>query len=40
MKIKGYHNAWVMWTDDIAAKVYQKLGFRETRRFVVLSKDL
>jgi len=40
MKCAGYHDAWVMWTDDIAAKVYGKFGFRETRRFVLLKKSL
>ncbi len=40
MKCAGYHDAWVMWTDDIAAKVYGKFGFRETRRFVLLKKKL
>lgn len=40
MKQEGYHNAWVMWTDDAAAKVYSKFGFKETRRFVLLKKSL
>ena len=40
MKCAGYHDAWVMWTDDRAAKVYGKFGFRETRRFVLLRKTL
>ena len=40
MKQAGLHNAWVMWTDDIAAKVYSKFGFKETRRFVLLNKKL
>jgi GNAT superfamily N-acetyltransferase len=40
MRTLGYHDAWVMWTDDIAAKVYQKFGFKETRRFSLLKKDL
>jgi len=40
MRAKGHHDAWVMWTDDIAAKVYQKFGFKETRRFVILRKPL
>ena len=40
MKCAGYHDAWVMWTDDNAAKVYGKFGFRETRRFVLLKKKL
>lgn len=40
MRIQGYHDAWVMWTDDIAAKVYTKFGFTETRRFSILRKEL
>jgi mycothiol synthase len=40
MRCAGHHDAWVMWTDDIAAKVYGKFGFRETRRFVLLKKKL
>ncbi|MBI3006300.1 MAG: GNAT family N-acetyltransferase [Ignavibacteriales bacterium] len=40
MRQEGHHNAWVMWTDDIAAKVYQKFGFKETRRFSILKKEL
>jgi GNAT superfamily N-acetyltransferase len=40
MRMKGYHNTWVMWTDDLAAKVYGKFGFKETRRFVVMGKTI
>ena len=40
MKRIGLHNAWVMWTDDVAAKVYGKFGFKETRRFAILKKEL
>ncbi len=40
MRIFGLHNAWVMWTDDAAAKVYSKLGFTESRRFAIMSKKL
>lgn len=40
MKRDGHHSAWVMWTDDIAAKVYGKFGFTETRRFAILKKEL
>jgi len=38
MRQEGYHDAWVMWTDDLAAKVYGKFGFKETRRFAMLKK--
>jgi len=40
MRHHGYHDAWVMWTDDKAAKVYRKFGFKETRRFSILRKEL
>ncbi len=40
MRRAGYHDAWVMWTDDRAAKVYARFGFHETRRFVLLRKRL
>ena len=40
MRAKGYHNAYVLWTDDVAAKVYSKFGFKETRRFVVIRKSI
>jgi GNAT superfamily N-acetyltransferase len=40
MRTHGYHDAWVMWTDDKAARVYRKFGFKETRRFSILKKML
>ncbi len=40
MRTMGYHDAWVMWTDDVAAKVYGKFGFTQTRRFSILCKAL
>lgn len=40
MRAKGLHNAYVLWTDDVAAKVYSKFGFKETRRFAVMKKIL
>lgn len=40
MHNRGHHNAWFLWTDDKAAHVYQKVGFRESRRFVVMKKEL
>jgi ribosomal protein S18 acetylase RimI-like enzyme len=40
MRTLGYHDAWVMWTDDVAAKVYRKFGFSETRRFSILRRSI
>jgi ribosomal protein S18 acetylase RimI-like enzyme len=37
---QGTHNAWVLWTGDQAARLYARFGFRESRRFAVLHKDL
>ncbi len=41
MKAHGHHHAWVLWTsDETAARVYSRFGFRETRRFTVLRRRL
>ncbi len=40
MRAKGQHAAYVLWTDDVAAKVYSKFGFKETRRFSVMKKSI
>jgi mycothiol synthase len=40
MRNRGHHNAWFLWTDDKAAIVYSKVGFKESRRYAVLKKDL
>ncbi len=40
MRTLGFHDAWVMWTDDVAAKVYAKFGFTQSRRFSILRKSL
>jgi mycothiol synthase len=41
MRAHGLHNAWVLWTsDETAARVYSRFGFRETRRFAVLRRTL
>lgn len=40
MRQQGYHDAWVLWTDDAAARVYGKFGFTQTRRFSILRKEL
>jgi len=38
MQRMGFHDAWVFWFFDRAARVYAKFGFRETRRFSILRK--
>src|SRR5579871_1751824 len=41
MRARGLHNAWFLWTNDATAdRLYRSAGFRETRRYAVLRKDL
>ncbi|MGI6296804.1 MAG: GNAT family N-acetyltransferase [Armatimonadota bacterium] len=40
MKAKGLHNAWFLWTDEAAARVYDVGGFKESRRFAYMRKSL
>lgn len=41
MRRKGLHNAWVLWTsEETAQKVYSRFGFKETRRFAILRKQI
>lgn len=40
MKAKGLHNAWFLWTDEVAARVYDAGGFAESRRFAYMRKTL
>lgn len=39
MQKKGFRRAWLMWTDDRAAKTYMRAGFVETRRFSVVQRS-
>ena len=40
MRSRGLHNAFFMWTNDVTAKLYAEMGFRESRRFSLLKKNL
>jgi len=40
MKAKGLTRAWLMWTDERAARLYTTAGFRETRRFALMKREL
>lgn len=40
MRAKGLHNAWFLWTDDKAGRLYAAGGFRESRRFAYMRKQL
>lgn len=40
MRTQGFHAAWFLWTNDRAARLYQRAGFEEVRRFSLRRKDL
>ncbi len=41
MRREGLHAAYVLWTGERAAKgVYGRLGFSETRRFILMKREL
>jgi len=40
MSQQGLHNAWVLWTGEETARLYERFGFKKTRRFAVLHKEL
>lgn len=41
MRLKGCHSAWVLWTGQRALDgVYGRLGFKLTRRFALMKKEL
>ncbi|MHB1001733.1 MAG: GNAT family N-acetyltransferase [Armatimonadota bacterium] len=40
MRSKEMERAWFMWTDDNTAKLYSQAGFRETRRFSVMMREI
>lgn len=40
MKAKGLTRAWLMWTDERAARLYTTAGFREIRRFALMKREL
>ena len=40
MAQRGAHSAWVLWTGGRAAELYARFGFRESRRFAILHKEL
>lgn len=41
MRLRGYHCAWVLWTGERALQgVYGRLGFKLTRRFAIMKKEL
>jgi len=40
MKARGEHCAWVVWTGEKAAPLYERLGFQRTRAFTLFAKEL
>lgn len=40
MRTQGFHTAWFLWTNDRAARLYQRAGFEEVRRFSLRRKEL
>lgn len=40
MRAQGFHCGWFLWTSDRTARLYQQHGFREVRRFAMVSKTL
>ncbi len=40
MMQQGIHNAWVLWTGEGTARLYERFGFRKSREFAILHKEL
>ena len=40
MRARGIHNAFVLWTDQAAARLYSRFGFKVTRRYYILRREL
>lgn len=40
MRQQGSHNAWVLWTNDKTARLYERFGFTESRRFAIMEKKI
>jgi GNAT superfamily N-acetyltransferase len=40
MRSRGFHNAFLLWTDREAAKFYSRFGFKITRSFYIMRKGL
>ena len=40
MRAQAFHCSWFLWTSDRTARLYQQHGFREVRRFAMVSKTL
>ncbi len=40
MKGRGIKTAYFLWTDEKAARLYRRFGFREKRRFTIMKREL
>jgi len=40
MRARGLHNAFLLWTDERAARLYSRFGFKVTRRFYIMRREL
>lgn len=40
MRARGIHNAFVLWTDEAAARLYSRFGFKVTRKYYVMRREL
>ncbi|RLF03852.1 MAG: hypothetical protein DRK00_08000 [Thermoprotei archaeon] len=40
MRARGIHNAFLLWTEERAARLYSRFGFKVTRRFYVMRRRL
>ncbi|MEM0309126.1 MAG: GNAT family N-acetyltransferase [Thermofilaceae archaeon] len=38
MRRRGIHNAFVLWTDEQAARLYSRFGFKVTRRYFIMRR--
>lgn len=36
MRAQGFHEAWFLWTDERAARLYRTAGFQVVRRFTIM----
>jgi len=40
MRTRGFHSAYLLWTEERAAKLYSRFGFKITRRFFIMRKTI
>lgn len=40
MAQRGIHNAWVLWTGEEASRLYSRFGFKKSREFAILQREI